>query len=237
MIAHRLEAASGPARPLKIGGANWYAAMEMQDRRGVALQDCSVLEGCVGLQECVVTDAIDTGPDLQEVLTANYGHLHRRLTRYLGCADLASDSLHDTWLRLAEKERGLERGRERERDRIVQNPQAYLYRAACNAAMDRLDAQKRHQGEVDFDLQMEVTADAAPGPEAIAEACSDLRAMARVFAGLPKLQQCVLYALRIDERPRQEVAQQYGISLRCVDRSLARALAYCAGKMEEGSQA
>ncbi|HEY4317887.1 MAG TPA: RNA polymerase sigma factor [Herbaspirillum sp.] len=224
MIANGSESASRPAQPLqqplKIGGANWYASVEMRERRGAATQESSV---------DVAQKAVDDGSALQEVLTANYHQLHRRLTRYLGCPDLASDSLHDIWLRLASKER-------KEAAPAVQNPQAYLYRAARNAALDRLDVQKRHQGEADFDLRMEVTADAAPGPEAIAEACSDLRAMARVFERLPKLQLSVLYALRIDELPRKEVAQRYGISLRRVDRALAQALAYCAEQFQPNAQ-
>ena len=40
------------------------------------------------------------GAQLQAVLESNYAGLHRRLTRHLGCAELASDSLHDAWLRL-----------------------------------------------------------------------------------------------------------------------------------------
>lgn len=119
----------------------------------------------------------------------------------------------------------------------VHNPQAYLYRAACNTAMDMLDARRRHQGKADFELQMDVMADGAPGPAAIAEAGSDLRALGRVLEGLPKLQSSVLLALRIDERPRSEVAQQFGISLRKVDRALAQALAFCAEQMHLLNQA
>lgn len=65
---------------------------------------------------------------LQAILVANYEHLRRRLLRHLGCPDLASECLHEVWMRLGEL--GLAHD--------VQNPLAYIHRMACNLAVDRL---------------------------------------------------------------------------------------------------
>jgi RNA polymerase sigma-70 factor (ECF subfamily) len=42
------------------------------------------------------------GALLRECLAANYSRLHARPMRHLGCPDLATESLHDAWLRLGE---------------------------------------------------------------------------------------------------------------------------------------
>jgi hypothetical protein len=43
----------------------------------------------------------DASRALQDYLTANYARLRQRLERRLGCADAASECLHETWLHLA----------------------------------------------------------------------------------------------------------------------------------------
>lgn len=50
----------------------------------------------------VPTSAPGQGARRQAVLENNYAALHRRLARHLGCTELASDSLHDAWLRVDE---------------------------------------------------------------------------------------------------------------------------------------
>ena len=72
-------------------------------------------------------------PAVQAVLEGNYAALHRRLARHLGCAELASDSLHDAWLRLGTLAAGDADGAA-----LAHSPVAYVFRVACNAAMDSL---------------------------------------------------------------------------------------------------
>ncbi|WP_198087953.1 RNA polymerase sigma factor [Variovorax sp. E3] len=74
--------------------------------------------------------------DLQAHLATHYKALHRRLERQLGCRDLASECLHDAWLRLGE----------RQPRETPANPDAYIYRVACNLAMDSLRERKRWTG-------------------------------------------------------------------------------------------
>ncbi|MGJ7546628.1 RNA polymerase sigma factor [Variovorax sp. LT1R16] len=153
--------------------------------------------------------------DFQAVLTQNYARLHRRLARHLGCDDIATESLHEAWLRLADAR--LVGG--------VQSPMAYIYRVACNAAMDRLRAERPWQNASDAEEQFASMADHSPGPELIAEARSGLRAVERAMQRLPHRHQDILVALRVHELTRHEVAVRHGLSLRRVDTTLRQALA------------
>lgn len=155
---------------------------------------------------------------LQHYLTAHYVHLHRRLARYLGCPDQASDSLHDAWVRLGEMAL----------PDAVQNPESYVYRVACNQAIDSMRCNRPWQYTADVEAAMEYAADAGPGPEQIAEMRSEVEAVERALNGLPRHHQEILKNLRLEDLTRQEVAARHGLSLRNVDTMLRQALDYCA---------
>jgi RNA polymerase sigma factor (sigma-70 family) len=170
------------------------------------------------------------GAQLQAVLESNYAGLHRRLTRHLGCVELASDSLHDAWLRLGALTAG-------DGAALAHSPVAYVFRVACNAAMDSLRRNRAWlyadegdgggagagtAGLVDF------LADTAAGPERLAELQADVRRLAQAVELLPRRHRQVLEALRVDELSRQEVAERHDMSLRNVDTALRQALDHCA---------
>lgn len=153
-------------------------------------------------------------PDFQALLVENYTELHRRLARHLGCADAASESLHEAWMKLD----GVRF------EGALQSPVAYIYRVACNAATDRLRAERPWQFTGAEEDTLEHLIDHAPGPELIAEARSDLQAVERAMQVLPNRHQDILVALRVHELTRQEVAVRHGLSLRRVDTTLRQAL-------------
>ncbi len=163
-------------------------------------------------------EAGERGIVLRDFLAANYERLHRRLASHLRCADQAGDCLHDAWLRLG--------------DTIipatVQSPEAYVFRVACNVAIDRMRASRLRHWSGDADTELEQFPDLAPGPELIAEGRSDLAAVQSAMRCLPRRQLAVLMALRVEELTRDEVATRYGLSLRGVDTALRQALEYCA---------
>ena len=138
-------------------------------------------------------EGMPQGPALRDFLVANYERLRQRLARRLGCGDLAADCLHDTWLRLGDL--GVAQA--------VQAPEAYVFRMACNAAVDQLRANRhaRQGGEIELDQLI----DPAPGPELISESRSRLQAVDRAMA-----------------------ARRYQLSLRNVDTALRLALRHCA---------
>ena len=166
------------------------------------------------------------GARLQAVLEDNYAGLHRRLARHLGCAELASDSLHDAWLRLGALAVDGPAP-------LAHSPVAYVFRVACNAAMDSLRRSRAwlhaDAGEEDGDAGLvEFLADTAAGPERLAELQADVRRLAQAVELLPRRHRQVLEALRVDELTRQEVAQRHDMSLRNVDTALRQALDHCA---------
>lgn len=165
-----------------------------------------------------ISDVRQQHREMQDCLVANYAALRRKLTHHLGCADMASESLHDAWLRLGRTEL----------HSVVQNPEAYVYRVACNVAMDRLRNNRSWQYTGDTDAELENTLDHAPGPDLIVEARSEMEAVERAMERLPYRHRSVLISLRIEEKTRQEVARQYDLSLRSVDTILRQGLDYCA---------
>ncbi|MGK5011373.1 sigma-70 family RNA polymerase sigma factor [Janthinobacterium sp. MDB2-8] len=164
------------------------------------------------------------GAQLQAVLESNYRGLHRRLTHHLGCAELASDSLHDAWLRLGTLAAG-------DGAALAHSPVAYVFRVACNAAMDSLRRNRAwlyaDEGDGEAGL-VNFLADTAAGPERLAELHADVRRLAQAVELLPRRHQQVLEALRVDELSRQEVAERHDMSLRNVDTALRQALDHCA---------
>ncbi len=155
---------------------------------------------------------------LQDFLVANYERLRQRLLHRVGCAHLASDCLHDTWLRLGETVVG----------EPVLSPERYILRVACNLAIDYLRTDRPWQYSGDAEAVLEQFVDHSPGPETIAQARSELHAVDRAMERMPRRHRAVLISLRIDEMTRDEVATRYGLSLRGVDTALRQALDHCA---------
>ena len=154
---------------------------------------------------------------LSDFLVANYARLIGRLRARLGCEDLASDSLHDAWLRLADgsaPEPGGAAG--------VVNPGAYLFRMACNIAIDRLRAEQlRRAGGPE--LEPDEVEDGAPGPQQIAQARSSLRDFLRKWTRCPG-SSAPYIDVRIEGLPQSAAA-----SRRPVVAHRAAAPARCAG--------
>ncbi|WP_447774080.1 RNA polymerase sigma factor [Variovorax boronicumulans] len=185
----------------------------------MALSSLCELEATAGDQAVnEQRNEMQRGLVLQGFLAANYDHLQRRLVRHLGCPEMASECLHDAWLRLGDMEARA----------AVQNTEAYVYRVACNLAMDRLRTSRPWQYTSGTAADLEQLADHAPGPDRVAAARSDLAAVERAMNRLPRRHRAVLVALRIDELTRHEVAARYDLSLRSVDTALRQALDYCA---------
>ncbi|WP_183013890.1 RNA polymerase sigma factor [Achromobacter sp. UMC46] len=158
----------------------------------------------------------DTAARLRAHLSGSYAALHGRLARRFGCADLARECLHDTWLRLARPVAG-----------EVRQADAYVFRMACHLAIDRLRAQASWLSLDDPDAGLPEPIDESPGPQTVAEGRSALMALAQIMEGLPRRQRAVLIALRVEGRSRGDAAEWLGMSLRSVDTALRQALRHC----------
>lgn len=157
---------------------------------------------------------------LRQYLLEGYSEMRRRLARRLGSDDLASEVLHETYLRLGQSNAA-----------EPTHPIAYIFRTALNIASDRRRAESRRLDYSEVELLYHF-ADASTDGEQVAEARSELAALARAFETLTPRQRAIVIAVRVDGTPHAELAQRFGISLRMVDKELRKALEHCAKELE-----
>jgi RNA polymerase sigma-70 factor (ECF subfamily) len=153
---------------------------------------------------------------LRRLLVDQYDHLRNRLARRLGSADLASEALHEVYLRL---------GRTDDPGPIA-NPAAYLFRSAYNLASDMRRMEERHSRRAIVD-GLETLVDQAPGPDGIAESKLELEALSEALLLLPRRQRAILIEARYSRTPQAEIARRHNISKRLVQRELQRAHESC----------
>lgn len=157
---------------------------------------------------------------LRQLLVAGYDDLKRRLTCRFGSADMASEVLHETYLRLdGTGEMG-----------IVQQPQSYLYRMALNVAADQKRAEIRWANRVEIEALLHADDDQID-PERIVAARSEVAALERALADLPPLRRAIFLAALVEEMPYRAIAARFGTSLRTVEREMSRAFDQCGQRL------
>jgi RNA polymerase sigma factor (sigma-70 family) len=159
---------------------------------------------------------------LRDFMTQRYDDLKRRLTLQLGSADMAGEALQETWVRLETSKESTE---------AVQYPLSYLMRMATNAALDRIRSDRRFLSGDEVDQVFTALSDPAPGPAQTAEARSEMQRLAAIIEEMPARRRRILILIRVDDMPRQEVADRLGISLSLVDRELKCAHEYVVERM------
>jgi RNA polymerase sigma-70 factor (ECF subfamily) len=155
---------------------------------------------------------------LRRVLADEYVGLRLRLARRFGSAEFASEVLHDAWVRLDRIDEGTPGA-------AVHNPTAYLYRMALNIAADRRRGDQRRLDPAEIEMlcwQAERELD----PARIAEARSELKALALALEELPERRRAIFIAARLEELPHKVVAERLGVTVRIVDREVKAALAH-----------
>lgn len=163
---------------------------------------------------------------LRDLLADRYDEFRVRLTHRLGSAELASESLHETWLHLNRY------------DDVgpVHSPVAYVMRIALNIATDcrRAEGRRAHRSETRAMLEI---ADPAPGPAREAEGRIQLQALQRAIDALPERSREILTAARLQGLSQQEIADRFGISTRMVRIELRRALDCCEAELAKDDTA
>jgi RNA polymerase sigma-70 factor (ECF subfamily) len=160
---------------------------------------------------------------IRAVLSQKYDDLRRQLVKKLGSEDLASEVLHEAWIRYNRAD-AME---------PVASPAAYIIRTALNIAVDRRRAENRHSIKAELSELLSVPDDGA-SPEDQAAYARDLQVLRNAVASLPPTQRRVLIASRIDGKTHQAIADELNISKRTVQNELNRALAFCAKYFEGG---
>lgn len=164
--------------------------------------------------------------ELRRVFAERYDVLKQRLAYRLGSHELASDVLHDAYVKLAG----------RTEDESVRSPQSYVMRTAMNLAIDRIRSERRLLVGEEIE-QLLAPDEQVPDPANGVIARVDLQAVARILESLPARRRQIFYAARVEGVPQRELARQYGISLRLVELEIRRAYDFCVEQMKEGARA
>src|SRR5262249_28369956 len=158
---------------------------------------------------------------LRDLLLADYSGIDRQLTRRLGSADLASDVLQETYLRLeAMNELG-----------PVRSPKAYLFRIALNIANDRRRSESRRLTANEIDGFLDIPDD-RPSPAREIQDRSEVSLLKRAIAELPERRRKVLTLSRIEGLPHREIAARLGVTVRTVETDLKQAIEHCADRLK-----
>jgi RNA polymerase sigma factor (sigma-70 family) len=158
---------------------------------------------------------------LQRFLVLGYDELRSRLTRRLGSVELASDVLHETWIRI---ESATPAG-------VVRSPRNYLLQIAANVALRRLKAENGSVAVTDASMAVGIVDD-APDPESAAMARSEVAALAKALSELTPRRRDILLLSRLEGVQLWAIAERLGVSQRLVEIELKHALAHCALRVE-----
>ena len=151
-----------------------------------------------------------------EVLETHKPGLMRFLRRQLGCDDTARDVYQSLSERLITAPLGGD----------IDNPRAYLYRAAANAAHSHRRADKTRSAYEAAATAHWEEAD-AHDPERVALGRDALRVVEAALDELPLLTKRMFIAFRVNGEMQQNIAKRFGVSLSTVEKRIAKAAAHC----------
>jgi RNA polymerase sigma-70 factor (ECF subfamily) len=135
------------------------------------------------------------------------------LRRTRNAAD-AEDLVQDLFLRLSRF--GADPG--------IRDIEAFMFQIAANLLRDRGRRQLTHPRVVCTLEKIFEPMDGEPGPERVLEARIELSRIMRTLATLPETTRRIFILRRIGQMRREEIAAFYGISLKSVERHVAKAL-------------
>jgi RNA polymerase sigma-70 factor (ECF subfamily) len=163
----------------------------------------------------MATSAQETG--VEELYLRHHAALHRFLTRFLRCEEAAAEVAQDAYLRLLHLAP----------QRRLDNPRAYLFQVAANAARDRLVRDRRRNVVIDGGPLPDSAACSRPDAEAEAMARDRLRILAAAVDDLPPRCREVFLMSRLDGFGNAEIAALLGISRNMVEKHIIKAMLHC----------
>jgi RNA polymerase sigma-70 factor (ECF subfamily) len=143
--------------------------------------------------------------------------LRRFLARMLHCDDAAADVAQEAWARLVRLGP----------KRAVDDPKAYLYQIAANAARDRMARERTRKAVADGGPAPEDVAGPEPDAETVALARERLHLLAAAMDDLPPRCREVFLMRRFDGLTNGEIAERLGISRNMVEKHVIRAMMHC----------
>jgi RNA polymerase sigma factor (sigma-70 family) len=163
---------------------------------------------------------------VEELYFRHHTALRGFLRRLLRCDDAAADVAQDAYLRLL-----------RLAPRTApDNPRAYLFQVAANAARDRMAGEQRRNLVVDGGALLETAACPKPDAEAAAMARNRLRILAAAVEDLPPRCREVFLMSRLDGLRNGEIAARLGISRNMVEKHIIKAMLHCRKRLDALSE-
>jgi RNA polymerase sigma factor (sigma-70 family) len=157
---------------------------------------------------------------LMEAYTAKRADLIRFFTARMGSAADAEDLIQDLYVKLSTMTVA----------EAVENPSAFLYRAAVNLMLDRARGARRSSARDDAWGQMrgariggETAAD-EPSPEQSADSRQRLRRLVEAVRGLPPQTRRAFELHKLEGLSHLETAQRLGVSRKTVEKQISAAL-------------
>jgi RNA polymerase sigma-70 factor (ECF subfamily) len=166
------------------------------------------------------TSMSETRTQMRSVLEAGYAKFRERLRRRLGSDALATEVLHETWLRI---------GRMGDVG-VVQSPESYLLRMALNVASDRRKADNRTLS-ADEVMELRHMADHVLDPERVAAARAEIATLEAALNELTPRRKAIFLLARVHEMKHDDIAKRFGISQRMVEKELVKALGHCSERL------
>ena len=158
-----------------------------------------------------------------DVFLANQNELLAFLRRKAGPRDQPRDLLHDLFVKMSQNGAAAR----------IEDPRAYLFRAAANVAIDAARGDRYRRTEAPLASGCGLNArDPAPDALQTTIARDRLRRLDAALARLPEETRAMIYLLRLDGLSYDEVAAMFGVSKSTVEKRVAKALRACRAQLD-----
>lgn len=162
------------------------------------------------------------GSTVEALYLRHHEALRRFLTRMLRNEDTASDVAQDAYVRLL---RFAPR-------RLVDDPRAYLFQVAANAARDRIARERARDGLVEDGAAADAVPCPRPDAEAVALGRERVGLLMEAVDELPPRCREVFLMSRFDHLSNGEIAARLGISRNMVEKHIVKAMLHCRRRLD-----
>lgn len=168
-----------------------------------------------------------SSPDIALYWTEALGkELLQFLTKRLKCPDTASELTHETYIRLSQASQ----------TNAPDNARALAFRIAVNLAIDyqrKTTFRNHYNADIDLEVLADTIADPAAGPERLLMGQQRFEILHKALAELPPPCRTAFMLRGMEGLSYPEIAARMGISVAMVGKHLARAMAHCAGQLQQ----